>query len=115
VKLANRADRATPRAPPDRIVLSAKLGAVAFDHLKHAGQAGVDCETCHHPSQPQKPLAAENQACRDCHTTPASPPLTTSRQGAFHDAKAKTGTCIDCHQQAGEPAPVKCLACHKKK
>jgi hypothetical protein len=112
--LADRAEPAAARPPPDRIVLPAKLGAVTFDHLKHAGQAGVGCATCHHPSQPQMPLAAENQACRDCHTTPASPPLKTSRQGAFHDAKAKTGTCIECHQRTGEPAPLKCLTCHKK-
>jgi len=93
----------------------AKLGAVTFDHENHTGKRGIACTSCHHPSRPQKLLASENQACRDCHTMPAAPPLRTSLQAAFHDPKGATGTCIDCHKQRGGPAPVKCLECHKKK
>ncbi|HSD65258.1 MAG TPA: cytochrome c3 family protein, partial [Vicinamibacteria bacterium] len=74
------------------------------------------CATCHHASRPPKPSAAEQQACRECHTSPASPPMKTSLQAAFHDPKAGSGTCIDCHARSvAKGAPVKCLGCHKKK
>jgi outer membrane biosynthesis protein TonB len=106
---------AAPQRPKDKITLPAKLGAVTFDHENHTGKRGIACTSCHHPSRPQKPLASENQACRDCHTMPAAPPLKTSLQAAFHDPKGATGTCIDCHKQRGGAAPVKCLECHKKK
>jgi outer membrane biosynthesis protein TonB len=107
--------RPAAQRPKGKITLPAKLGTVTFDHENHAGKRGIACTTCHHPSRPQKPLASENQACRDCHTMPAAPPMKTSRQAAFHDPKGATGTCIDCHKQKGGLAPVKCLQCHKKK
>jgi hypothetical protein len=88
---------------------------VTFDHEAHAGKRAIACKTCHHPSLPQKPLASEQQACRDCHTMPAAPPMKTSLQAAFHNPMASTGTCLDCHKQKGGAAPVKCLDCHKKK
>jgi DnaJ-class molecular chaperone len=42
--------------------------------------------------------------------------MKTPTRGAFHDAMAKKGTCIDCHATgAGKgKAPVKCADCHKK-
>ena len=101
--------------PKGKITLPAKLGAVTFDHESHTGKRGIACTACHHSSRPQKPLASENQACRDCHAMPAAPPMKTNLQGAFHDPKAATGTCIDCHRQKGGSAPVKCLECHKRK
>ena len=107
--------RPEAQRPKGKITFPAKLGAVTFDHENHAGRRGIACTTCHHSSRPQKPLASENQACRDCHTMPAAPPMKTSLQAAFHDPKAATGTCIACHKQKGGPAPVKCLECHKKK
>jgi hypothetical protein len=97
--------------------LPAKLGAVTFDHEKHAGAMKIACAACHHASRPEKPLQAQQQACRECHTSPAAPPMKTSLQAAFHDAKAASGTCLTCHQQSvakGKAAPVKCLECHKK-
>jgi hypothetical protein len=107
--------RTAAERPRGKITLPAKLGAVTFDHENHAGKLAIACTTCHHPSRPQKPLASENQACRDCHTMPAAPPVKTSLQAAFHDPKGATGTCIDCHKQKGGSAPAKCLECHKKK
>ena len=107
--------RPTAQRPKGKVTLPAKLGAVTFDHENHAGKLRIACTTCHHPSRPQKPLASENQACRDCHTMPAVPPMKTSLQAAFHDPKGATGTCIDCHKKKGGPAPAKCLDCHKKK
>jgi len=104
-----------PQRPRGKVTLPAKLGAVTFDHAKHADKLSIDCTTCHHPSRPQTPLASEKQACRDCHTMPATPPMTTSLQAAFHDPRGATGTCINCHKQKGAPAPVKCLECHQKK
>jgi Class III cytochrome C family len=109
------APAAAPSAPAPKITLPAKLGAVVFDHEKHAGKQGIACTTCHHPSRPEKPLVSENQRCRDCHTMPAAPPMKTSLQGAFHDPRAAAGTCVDCHRRKGGKAPVKCLECHKKK
>jgi len=103
------------RRPKGKITLPAKLGAVTFDHESHSGKLRIACTTCHHPSRPQKPLASERQACRDCHTMPATPPMKTSLQGAFHDPKGATGTCLDCHKQKGGSAPAKCLECHKKR
>ena len=88
---------------------------MTFDHEKHAGKLEVACTTCHHPSRPQTPVASEKRACRDCHTMPATPPMKTSLQAAFHDPRGATGTCIDCHKQKGGSAPVKCLECHKKR
>jgi hypothetical protein len=101
--------------PKGEITLPAKLGAVTFDHENHAGTLGIECATCHHPSQPQMPQTSENQACRDCHAMSVTPPMKTSLQAAFHDRKGATGTCIDCHKQKGASAPVKCLECHEKK
>jgi hypothetical protein len=110
-----RASRAQPKGV---VLLSAKLGAVSFDHGLHAGERKIACTACHHPSRPEKPLSAENQGCRECHTTPASAPMKTGLQAAFHDPKAATGTCIGCHKQTvakGKAAPLKCTECHKRK
>jgi len=105
---------AAPR-PKGKVTLPAKLGAVTFDHENHAGKQGIACTTCHHSNRPQKPLASAQQACRECHTMPAAPPMKTSLQAAFHDPRGATGTCIDCHKQKGGSAPAKCLDCHKKR
>lgn len=101
--------------PEGKITLPAKLGAVTFDHEMHAGEREIACTTCHHPSRPERPLVSERQACRDCHAMPAAQPMKTSLRTAFHDARATSGTCIDCHKEKGDPAPVKCLECHEKK
>lgn len=114
------AEKPAAQRPKGEITLPAKLGDVTFDHEDHAGKRRIACTTCHHPSRPQKPLASENQACRDCHTMPAAPPMKTSLQAAFHDPKGGGGTCIDCHKKHAAStkdgsAPVKCLDCHKRK
>jgi hypothetical protein len=99
------------------VTLPAKLGAVTFDHGKHASELKIDCATCHHPSRAEKPLAAQQQACRDCHTQPAAAPVKTSLRDAFHDAKAAGGICVDCHRDPknqGLASPAKCVDCHRK-
>ncbi len=103
--------------PAGKITLPAKPGAVTFDHKKHAETMAIACATCHHPSRPEKPLVAEQQSCRECHTTPATPPVKTSLQAAFHNPMAKSGLCAGCHAQSvakGKAAPVKCADCHRK-
>ena len=100
--------------PKGKITLPAKPGAVTFDHEAHATTHKVACATCHHASKPAKPLQAEQQACRECHTTPAKAPMKTSLQAAFHDPMAKKGLCVDCHKQKAGKAPLKCAECHKK-
>ena len=101
--------------PKGKITLPAKPGAVTFDHEAHATTHKVACATCHHASKPAKPLQSEQQACRECHTTPAKAPMKTTLQTAFHDPMAKKGLCVDCHKQkAAAKAPAKCAECHKK-
>jgi len=104
--------------PKDVVILrGSALGAVKFDHKLHSLARSTKCETCHHPSRREKPAAALQQACSDCHTKVAIAPMKTKRQAAFHNATAAVGTCIDCHKAEnakGKPTPVKCLGCHKK-
>ena len=104
-------------APTNSIVLKgAPMGAVKFDHTSHLKVAGK-CSVCHHASKPQKALKSPQEACTDCHTNPATPPVTTKLQAAFHNPSATSGLCIDCHKTEdanGKAAPVKCADCHKK-
>lgn len=103
-----------PKTPT--ILKGAPMGAVKFDHTSHMNVAGK-CVVCHHESKSQKPLKSPQEACTDCHTRPATPPVTTNLQGAFHNPTASEGLCIDCHKKentAGKAAPVKCADCHQK-
>ncbi len=103
-----------PKSPV--ILKGAPMGAVKFDHAAHL-KVAAKCEVCHHASKPEKPLASAYQVCGDCHTTPATPPVKTKRQGAFHNPTASGGLCINCHKTEnanGKNAPVKCVDCHKK-
>ncbi len=104
-------------APTSPVVLKGgPVGAVKFDHTAHLKVAGK-CEVCHHASKPQKPPKVPQEACRDCHTNPASPPVTTKLQTAFHNPTATAGLCIGCHRTEdanGKAAPLKCADCHKK-
>ena|SRR5947209_15560244 len=99
----------------DVYTLKAPNGAVKFDHKKHS--TGFKCEQCHHASKPEKPNKTANEACTDCHTNPATAPMKTKLQAAFHNPTAQTGTCIACHKKeaaAGKKAPTKCTECHVK-
>jgi hypothetical protein len=104
--------------PKDVVVLTGSpMGTVRLAHSVHAQRAGNNCATCHHASKPEKPASAPQQACSDCHTKVATPPMKTKRQAAFHNPTAQSGTCIDCHKTEnakGKKAPVKCVDCHKK-
>ena len=104
--------------PKDVAVLTGSLlGGVRLEHKQHVARAGNKCETCHHASKPEKPAAAPQQACSECHTKAAVPPMKTKYQAAFHNPAAQSGTCIDCHKAEnakGKKAPVKCTECHKK-
>jgi Class III cytochrome C family len=91
-------------APTAPILLKgAPMGAVKFDHTAHLKVAGK-CEVCHHASKPEKPLKASQQACSDCHTSPATPPVTTKLQAAFHNPTATAGLCIGCHKTQNNQA-----------
>ncbi len=104
-------------APKTPITLKgAPMGSVQFDHTSHL-KVAAKCTVCHHASKPEKPLKAQYEACTDCHTKPATPPVTTNTQAAFHNPSATAGLCIDCHKAEnakGKAAPVKCADCHKK-
>ena len=116
VWMAQSADQAKPQ---DVMILKGSpLGAVKFTHKVHSEtRAANKCETCHHPSKPEKPGTAAQQACRDCHTKPLPAGMKTKTQAAFHNPMAKSGTCIDCHvksKAAGKVAPTTCGKCHSK-
>ena len=103
-----------PQAPI--ILKGAPMGPVKFDHTAHLKVAGK-CSVCHHASKPQKPLKSSQEACTDCHTNPATRPVTTNLQAAFHNPTATAGLCIGCHKTedaSGKAAPLKCANCHKK-
>jgi hypothetical protein len=110
----------TPK-PKDTIILKgAPMGGVKFEHKLHSETyAANKCETCHHASKPEKANTSPQQACTECHTKAAKPPMKTDKQKAFHNPLAKAGTCIDCHlaeNAKGKKAPVgpKSMDCHKK-
>jgi hypothetical protein len=107
--------------PKDKAVIvlpGGPFGKVTFEHKKHAESYGAKCETCHHPSKPEKPLERPNQACRDCHTRSVAAPMKTNLVAAYHrNATAVGGTCIDCHKlekPKGKAVPEKCQDCHVK-
>jgi hypothetical protein len=108
---------ASQEAPPAPIPLKGPtMGMVVFSHSAHTRVAGK-CEVCHHASKPEKPLKAAQEACTDCHTKPATPPVRVGLQAAFHNSSATAGLCITCHKTEnaeGKAAPVKCVDCHKK-
>lgn len=103
---------------PDTVVLKgAPMGGVKFNHTAHVKFVGTKCETCHHASKAEKPLKEKQQKCSDCHTKTVEAPMKTNVRGAFHDAMAKKGTCVDCHLTEGpkgKKTPAKCPDCHKK-
>lgn len=111
------AAQAQEKAPGVVILKGSPMGGVKFDHPGHVKLADNKCETCHHPSKPEKALKTKTQACQDCHTKAVAAPMKTNARGAFHDATAKSGTCINCHltqNKAGKKTPTKCNECHKK-
>lgn len=103
---------------PESVVLKgAPIGGVKLSHKSHAHDLKVKCETCHHPSRPEKALKSPHQRCGDCHTKAAVAPMKTNMRAAFHDAAGKKGLCVDCHAgegAKGKKTPVKCQDCHKK-
>jgi hypothetical protein len=107
-----------PKGPDTAVLTGAPLGTVTLSHAAHSKEYGAKCENCHHASKPEKPMKGPEQKCTDCHTKAAEAPMKTKLQAAFHDAMAKKGTCIDCHQEAiakgNKKAPAKCADCHKK-
>ena len=116
VLLVGPASRAqTPPAGPITLKGPA-MGSVRFDHSAHL-KVAAKCEVCHHPSNPEKPLRSPQEACTDCHTRPATPPVTTNWRAAFHNSTASDGLCIGCHRtqnKEGRSAPVQCAECHKQ-
>jgi Class III cytochrome C family len=108
---------ADKQAPETVTLTGSPMGGVKFPHKQHAVELKIKCDTCHHASKPEKPLTSPQEACTDCHTKTATPPMKTKLQAAFHNPTAQAGLCIDCHKAEnakGKKAPVKCADCHKK-
>lgn len=100
---------------PETVQFTPRRGNVTFTHAKHA--QAYECVSCHHASKDAKPLAAPNQKCGDCHTMPATDPVTTNLRLAFHNTADQAGVCFDCHKKeaaAGKKAPAVCDDCHKR-
>ncbi len=77
--LASAAPAYGQTKPKDTYFLKgAPMGGVKFEHKLHAERVADKCETCHHPSKPEKALAEPQQACTGCHTKTATPPMKTS-------------------------------------
>jgi cytochrome c553 len=93
---------------PETLVLAkeAKLGQVAFNHIKHATEnrsadmkAPNACVDCHHTAQP----AAEAMKHPPHKTAyPADRTTTLSMELAASDPKAVGAICTDCHARNGE-------------
>ena len=117
VLLATSLAAQTPEAAaPDTVVMDgAALGVVTFSHVEHAGMA--ECTVCHHESRPEMPGSDPYQPCDECHAKKPQPPMSTSLLEAFHDRRAQSGVCIDCHLETEneEAAPVRCPACHVRR
>ena len=87
------------QGPPETVVLkAAPNGTVTLAHKAHTAA----------------PYAAK---CKDCHKG-EKPGKIEHVKGTFHAPMAKSGVCVDCHQQAiakgNKKAPAKCADCHKK-
>jgi hypothetical protein len=108
----------TPDTAPEIIILTGNpMGGVAFRHRLHTQIREIQCSVCHHESRPQRPATSAYQPCRTCHTEPASPPMVTKTQAAFHTPDASAGLCISCHKNEDAEhkhklAPVTCVECH---
>lgn len=94
--------------PPETIVLAkdAKLGQVAFNHLKHFTEnrsadlsKPIACVDCHHTAQP-----AAEAAKHPPHKTayPADRTTTLTADLLEKDTTATVAKCTDCHARTGE-------------
>lgn len=104
-------------ARPDTVSMDGgRLGQVTFSHAAH--ETMTDCVACHHESRPEKPATERYQPCDACHVSQPVAPMTTSIRDAFHDVRAQSGVCIDCHKSdadTGAAAPVRCNECHVRR
>lgn len=97
----------TPKMP-EVIVLAkeAKLGQVAFSHVKHNGGTynivpgtKIDCVSCHHVAQPASEIAKHPPLKT---AWPADRTTTLTQELFDKDPKsAVTATCRDCHVKEG--------------
>ncbi|RMF73226.1 MAG: hypothetical protein D6738_09420 [Acidobacteria bacterium] len=102
---------AAAQIPEDKQVLKleTKMGTVTFEHAKHAGFEGVECQTCHHTFKGE----GLPQACGECHGKKDDAP---KLQKAVH------ARCWGCHQEKADAGakhgPLKgaknCKKCHVK-
>jgi len=94
------------KKPPETIVLAteAKLGQVAFNHLKHVTEnrradltKPIACVDCHHTAQP----AAEAIKVPPHKTVwPADRATTLTMESVEKDPNALGAVCTDCHARA---------------
>jgi c(7)-type cytochrome triheme protein len=83
---------------PDKVVFSAKMGNVTFDHTAHLKRANNDCKACHDKLFPESKAAI-------------------NYKGAMHKtAEASKTACAGCHVAGGAAFETKgnCARCHVK-
>jgi cytochrome c553 len=100
------------KKPPETIILAkeAKLGPVAFNHLKHItekrspdGTKEIACIECHHTAQP-----ASEAVKHPPHKTawPADRTTTLTMELLAKDPNAVAAICTDCHARADAKAKL---------
>ena len=72
--------------------------SVAFDIENHKQRFNnvLECQTCHHDEETKQSCATA-----ECHKGHKGTEV-------FHK------TCIGCHKESGEEAPIRCTQCHKE-
>lgn len=102
---------------PERILLDNAAGKVVFDHKKHAENAGIACQTCHHESLVKR---YNVQKCNVCHGVTFDQKF---RKNHAQDIKDPT-SCATCHhvefaakvawdhKKHVEEYSIDCRSCH---
>ena len=91
---------AQQKTPPAKVVFTATMGNVTFDHAKH--------------------LEREKGVCTGCHDAlfPQSKAPINFKSGMHKPAEAKKASCAACHVAGGKAfqasLPANCKKCHVK-
>lgn len=91
---------AQQKAPPTKLVFTAKNGDVTYDHAAHAKREKNDCKICHPAQWPQDAKAPLNY-----------------KAGMHKTATTNKTSCGMCHRPDGQAFTYmgNCTKCHAKK
>jgi len=119
-------------AVPTRILLDNAGGKVVFNHVVHARDYDIACETCHHET-----VAGDTEplSCGQCHGAEVTAAWVKEHEASFpkdlqcvtchhvefakdhdwgHEMHKEIASCTDCHHEdtSIEPEPMNCADCH---